>query len=244
MSGDRLVGYERIPQSHWSRAHSQGGSYAWIFWRVGELAWWWLSKVESGWLGTNTLMELRHIRTVGIMMSAILTHHNYFWTNSGTHPHLVKWVTCGRTRILLGQNEKSGNPRSHAIHYTQGTPTEYNSKRPGTKTKAKAHKMPKKGRRMWPKMWPRSHGFWGRSNVNRCNGIWNERRIRCPTHASSRADSSSTSGALVQKEYMEAPVSGGKIANCKRQEKSFHVKKVKEVFYMSTSVYTKSFARR
>ena len=69
-------------------------------------------------------------------------------------------------------DEKSGNPRSHAIHYTQGTPTEYNSKRPGTKTKAKAHKMPKKGRRIWPKMWPRSRGFWGRSNVNRCNGMW------------------------------------------------------------------------
>ena len=115
---------------------------------------------------------------------------------------------------------------------------------PEPKEKQKPIKSRKKGRRMWPKMWPRSRGFWGRSNVNRCNGIWNERRIRCPTHASSRADSSSTSGALVQKEYMEAPVSGGKIANCKRQEKSFHVKKVKEVFYMSTSVYTKSFARR
>ena len=39
-------------------------------------------------------------------------------------------------------HEKSGNPRSHAIRYTQGTPTEYNSKR--TKRKAKAHKMLKK----------------------------------------------------------------------------------------------------
>ena len=41
-------------------------------------------------------------------------------------------------------NEKSGNPQSHAIRYTQETPTEYNSKRPGTQRKAKAHKKPKK----------------------------------------------------------------------------------------------------
>ena len=40
--------------------------------------------------------------------------------------------------------EKSGNPQSHAIRYTQETPTEYNSKRPGTKRKAKPHKKPKK----------------------------------------------------------------------------------------------------
>ena len=39
-------------------------------------------------------------------------------------------------------DEKRGNPQSHPIRYTQGTPTEYNSKR--TKRKAKAHKMLKK----------------------------------------------------------------------------------------------------
>ena len=41
-------------------------------------------------------------------------------------------------------NEKRGNPQSHPIRYTQGTPTEYKSKRFGTKRKAKAHKMLKK----------------------------------------------------------------------------------------------------
>ena len=44
----------------------------------------------------------------------------------------------------LVYDEKSGNPRSHAIRYTQGTPTEYKSKQLETKRKAKAHKMLKK----------------------------------------------------------------------------------------------------
>ena len=65
---------------------------------------------------------------------------------------------------------------------------------PEPKEKQKPIKSRKKGRRMWPKMWPRwrsfwgskegawgvcgrgcarkSRGFWGRRNVNRCNGTF------------------------------------------------------------------------
>ena len=69
-------------------------------------------------------------------------------------------------------DEKRGNPQSHPIRYTQGTPTEYNSKR--TKRKAKAHKMLKKSkedvaedvakqggrlRSLWPRMCPKITWF-------------------------------------------------------------------------------------
>ena len=46
---------------------------------------------------------------------------------------------------------------------------------PEPKEKQKPIKCRKKGRRMWPKMWPRSRGFWGCSNVNRCNR-WKKRQ--------------------------------------------------------------------
>ena len=62
------------------------------------------------------------------------------WFTWVSGPHVAGHESClGST-----QDEKSGNPRSHAIRYTQGTPTEYKSKRFGTKRKAKAHKMLKK----------------------------------------------------------------------------------------------------
>ena len=71
----------------------------------------------------------------------------YYITQLPCQPWVLRHisVTFRSTDYHIEQkNEKSGNPQSHAIRYTQETPTEYNSKRPGTKRKAKAHKKPKK----------------------------------------------------------------------------------------------------
>ena len=84
------------------------------------------------------------------------------------HVHDLRFCLSANLRAVnasVHNNEKSGNPRSHAIRYTQGTIQNTIASDSEPKEKQKPQKMPKKGKEDVAEDVAEVTWFRGRSNV-------------------------------------------------------------------------------